>query len=151
MSVVHFFKPENRLAKAVTAPGGKYVTSAVEDANGQLLEIHDECLKEVDAALAQIYQSTRAVPTGPALSDLYRSVRDVAGLAAICDLTDLGDAARSFCALVDSAQDGGRLTEAHIEVYLNVFRILRRPDLLDDKSRAGLLENLDRMVEKSSA
>ena len=151
MSVVRFFKPENRLAKIVTAPGGKYVTAAVEDANEQLLEISGDCLKEVDEALARIHQSTRAVPTGSALSDLYRSVRDVAGLAAVCGLSDLGDAALSFCALLDRAQDGARLTEAHIEVYLNVFRVLRSPYLIDEQSRRGLLENLDRMVEKSSA
>jgi hypothetical protein len=151
LSIVRFFKPENRLAKVVAKPGGKYVTAAIAHANDQLLAMSEDCLKEVDEALARIYQSSGTVPTGPTLAELYRSVRDVAGLAAICNLTDLGEAALSFCALLDSAQDGGRLTAAHIGVYLNVFRMLRQPELLDEQSRRGLLQNLDRMVEKASA
>jgi hypothetical protein len=150
MSFVQFFKPENRLAKIVTSLGGKYVETAIADANEQLLQISDECLKEVDAALARIYPLMNGVPTGAELSALYRSVREVAGLAALCNLLDLGTAALSFCDLLDHAQDGGRLTEEHMRVYLNVFRVLRRPDLIDEKGRSSLLENLDVMVEKSA-
>jgi hypothetical protein len=150
MSVVRFFKPENRLAKIITAPGGKHVATAVDDANAQLLEISDECLKEVDEILTRIYRSMGTVPAGAELTALYRSVRDVAGLAAICNLLDLGTAALSFCVLLDHAQDGARLTEEHIRVYLDVFRILRHPELIDESGRRSLLKNLDRMVEKSS-
>lgn len=150
MSVVRFFKPENRLAKAVTALGGKHIETAVADANQQLQDIAGDCLKEVDDALARIYQSAGKVPSGADLSALYRVVRDVAGLAAICNLLDLGTAALSFCVLLDHAQSGGRLTEEHIRVYLSVFRILRHPDAINEEGRRNLLRSLDTMVEKSS-
>ena len=150
MSVVLFFQPENRLAKTVTAVGGKYVATAVDDASEQLLELSDRCLQEVDEALAGIYAFETQVSAGSDLSELYRPVREVAGLAAMCGLLDLGRAALSFCILLDHAQDGGRLTEEHVGVCLNVLRILRHPDLIDEKGRRSLLENLEVMVEKSA-
>jgi hypothetical protein len=150
LSLVRFFKPENRLAKIIAEPGGKHVIAAIDDANAQLLDMSEECLKKVDDALARIYASGTKAPEGAEITKLYTSVREIAGLAALCDLLDLGSAALSVCVLLDHAQNGARLTDEHVAVSLNVLRILRHPHLIDDKGRRNLLRNLDVMVEKSS-
>jgi hypothetical protein len=148
MSVVRYFKPENRLAKIIVAPGGKSVEAAVEDAKAGLLQISDACLEQIDEALARTYRLCERAPTQAEIAELYTSVRDIAGLAQIGGLPDLGVAALSFCALLDHAQNGGRLTRAHIEVHLNVLRILRHPEAIPEADRSKVLENLDVMVEK---
>jgi hypothetical protein len=148
MGLVRYFTPENPLAKAIAVPGGKLVSEAVDDARIELLEISDECLAEVDTLLARVYQLSGSVPAGAELTELYRTVREVAGLAGMCDLEDMGAAALSFCALLDHAQDGGQLTQEHIDVHVNVLKILRRSGDFTEAQRAVVLKNLDAMVEK---
>jgi hypothetical protein len=146
MTLVRYFKPDNRLAKAVTLPGGKLVETAVDDARIELLQVSDACLQEIDAALDHTYRLCETPPAGDRLPELYTTVRDVAGLAGVCALPDLGAAALSFCALLDHAQNGGRLAPDHVAVHLNVLRILRHPDAIPEDDRCKVLESLDVMV-----
>jgi hypothetical protein len=146
--VVQFFTPENRLRKALTAVGGKHIVDAIAEAEVELLQVADACRAEVDRGLARTYALTAEIPTGETLNELYRTVREVAGLAAICDLADLGAAALSFCALLDHAREGGQLTMRHLQVYTNVLRVLRNPELFSEADRTVVLSSLDTVVKK---
>jgi hypothetical protein len=150
MSVVRYFTPENRLAKIITAPGGKRVETAILDAEEQLGEISGSCLAQIDKTLDRIYRWSAQVPVGEALIEFYRDTRDLAGLAAIGGLPDLGTAALSFCALLDHAQSGGRLNVEYLGVYIGVFRILRHTEQFDEALSANVLDHLATMVETIS-
>lgn len=150
MSVVRYFTPEPKLAKLLSAPGGKYIINAIDDANAELGQVSDQVRAEIDLALAQVYAQADGVPAPEALPALYRAVRDVAGLAGICNLADLGSAALSFCALLDHAQEGGRLTVEHMAIYVNVLRVLRQAESFSAEDRAAVLANLEVMVAKLS-
>jgi hypothetical protein len=146
MSVLRVFKPENRLAKAFTALGGKYVDDAVNDAQQELLQVSEECLKHVDDMLEKVYSYTGESD----LPAFYRSVRDVSGLAALCNLPDLGNAALSICNLLDYAQGSGRISEEEVKLSRNVLRVMRYPNLINESGRRIILENFQILVDKSA-
>jgi hypothetical protein len=148
VSVVQYFTPENRLRKTLTAIGGKHIVDAIAEAEVELTQVAEACRAEVDRALARIYVLSASIPSGEPLNELYRTVREVAGLAAICDLADLGAAALSFCALLDAAREGGHLTLRHLQVYSNVLRVLRNPELFSEADRTAVLSSLGTVVEK---
>jgi hypothetical protein len=150
MSVVRYFQHSSNLAKLLCAPGGKYIGVAIADATEALSPVSGRIRDEIDRALAQIYAHADATPSPELLPHLYRAARDVAGLAGVCGLHDLGEAALSFCGLLDHAQEGGRLTAEHMAIYTNVLRILRQSEDEGPAERAAVLANLDLMLAKIS-
>jgi hypothetical protein len=146
-----FFKPVNRLAKAVVEPGGKTIADAVSDAADSLAGLSDLCRAEIDAALADIHRLSATLPQGKDLHALYSRARDVAGLAGNCGLEDLGAATLSLCTLLDNAQNGGRLTLEHLAIHAGVFRLLRTPEAFTEADRARILADLETMIAKLSA
>jgi chemotaxis protein histidine kinase CheA len=150
VSVVRYFQPPPKLAKLLSAPGGKYISAAIADAADEMSQASARIREEIDRALAQIYANADAAPSPELLPHLYRAARDVAGLAGVCGLKDLGEAALSFCGLLDHAQEGGRLTVEHMAIYANVLRILRQSENASAEERAAVLANLDLMLAKIS-
>ena len=149
MSHVLYFSPENRLGKAVSTPGGKQVDAAIADAEEQIALAAGECLEQIDLALQRVYLLSVGAD---ALSDvLYKSVREVAGLAGTCGLADLGAAALSYCNLLDQAHQSGRLSGERMQVHLGVMRLLRRPERFTEAERLDILENLQAVVGKVQA
>lgn len=149
MSHVVYFSPENRLGKAVTTPGGKHVETAIADADELVMQVADESIEQIDQALEQVYGlSDRAESR---MDGLYKSVREVAGLAGTCGLADLGAAALSYCNLLDQAEQTGRLSGERVQVHLGVMRLLRRPERFTETERQEILENLKAVVDKGQA
>jgi hypothetical protein len=149
MSHAVFFEPENRLAKAISTPGGKYVDTAIIDADELIAQAADECVEQIDRALEQVYRlSERA---NAHLEVLYKTVREVAGLAGTCGLADLGAAALSFCNLLDQAHQSGRLSGDRVQVHLGVMRLLRLPDRFTESERREILQNLQAVIDKGQA
>lgn len=146
MSYAVFYAPENRLAKAVSTPGGKHVETAVADAEAQIAAIAEKCVEQIDLALERVFRLSP--PAEGQAEDLYRAVREVAGLAGTCGLDDLGAAALSYCNLLDQAEQNGRLSGERVQVHLGVMRLLRRPERFTETERQDILENLKAVVDK---
>ncbi len=146
MSHVVYFSPENRLGKAVTTPGGKHVETAIADADELVMQVADESIEQIDQALKQVYGLSERAESR--MDVLYKSVREVAGLAGTCGLADLGAAALSYCNLLDQAEQSGRLSGERVQVHLGVMRLLRRPERFTETERQEILENLKAVVDK---
>ena len=146
VSVVRFFQPPNRLAKAIATPGGKRVSEAVSDAVSGLESVSGACLERIDEALAAVRVATESADR----ASLYKHARDIAGLAAVCGKADLGAAALSLCTVLDRAADGGRLTPVRLQVYGDAMRTLRASDP-PQEARRELLATLDAMTARLCA
>jgi len=149
MSHVLYFSPENRLGKAVSTPGGKHVETAIADAEALVMLAAGECVERIDQALAQVYRLSEHAK--PQTGVLYKTAREVAGLAGTCGLADLGAAAFSYCNLLDQAEQTGRLSGERVQVHLSVMRLLRRPERFTDAERQEILADLKAVVDKGHA
>lgn len=148
MSIARFFAPENRLGKVIAVPGGKKIETAIADAEAQIMLVADESVGKIDELLETVYQTT-AESANAHLGQIYQPVREVAGLAGVAGLPDLGVAAHIFCSLIDLAQRKGVLSDDQIQVNLGVMRLLRRPDRFSPDERQALLDNLRAVLDKA--
>ena len=148
MSVVRFFAPENRLGKAVAEPGGKKIEDAIADADMQLVMAAAESALKIDEILNGIYKVAGS-SVQPSLKELYPLAREVAGLAGIAGLPDLGAGAHTFCCLIEVAEPKGALNNEQMQVSIGVLQLLRHPERFSEEERAALLENLNAVLEKA--
>ncbi len=148
MSLVRFFAPENRLGAAIAQAGGKLIETAIADADEQILMAADETKLMIDACLDQVF-SLAAQGANTRLPSLYQAVREVAGLAGLVELTDLGAAAHTFCNQIELALQKGALTEEQIQVNLGSLRLLRQPERFSESERKALLDNLQAVLDKA--
>ena len=148
MSKVRFFAPENRLAEAVNQPDGLLIEEVIGDADMVLTRAVGESVEKIDECLASIDGLAADAAPGR-LGELYQAVREVAGLAGLAKLPDLGRAAHTFCSLIDLAQSSGALPQDQIRVNVDVLRLLRRPERFAEAERAALLDNLFGVLEKA--
>jgi hypothetical protein len=147
MSLVRFFAPQNPLGKAIAIAGGKHIDKAIADAEEQILLAADESIVHIDQTLEEVYRLSSA---GKGQWDtLYKRVREVAGLAGVCGLEDLGTAALSFCTMLDQATQTGQLSDDQMQVQVGVLRLLRHPERFSADERAKILENLQAMMDKT--
>ena len=148
MSVVRFFTPENRLGKAIAEPGGKRIDQAIADADAQLALAGAESAIKIDEILGAIYKLAGA-SLNPPLAELYARTREVAGLAGIAGLPDLGAGAHTFCSMIEVAQAKGALSVEQLQVNIGVLQLLRRPERFSEQERAALLANLNAVLAKA--
>ena len=149
MSVVRYFSPERRLAKAIAVPGGKKIDIAIADAEEQIALASPQTAQKIDEILEAIYHLA-AAGADTQLPLLYERVREIAGMAALADLPDLGLAAHTFCEQIDLAISMGALTEKQMQVNLGAMRLLRQPDRFSPAERQGLLDNLLAVLDKAN-
>ena len=148
MNPVRFFAPENRLAEAIDDPDGILIDDAIADADREVALAADESAQKIDESLDLIYRLAAEAAPGR-LDGLYQAVREVAGLAGLAQLPDLGHAAHTFCSLLDLALTKGVLPQDQIQVNIDVLRLLRRPERFAEAERKALLDNLHGVLEKA--
>lgn len=148
MNKVRFFAPENRLAAAINTPDGILIQDAISDADEQVALAAAESAEKMDESLELIYRLAAEAAPGR-LDGLYQAVREVAGLAGLAQLPDLGHAAHTFCSLIDLALSTGALPQDQIQVNIDVMRLLRRPARFADAERTALLDNLHGVLAKA--
>ena len=142
MSVVRYIAYENRLSKLITKPGGKTVDEAVQDAEASLASLADACLADIDRLIGEL---TAASGDDQAR---YVAAREIAGLAAICQLPRLGEAAHSLCVLIDNAETSGRPHRDAIDVHISTVQLLRGMAKADDPMQSRLVHSLQDMVRR---
>ena len=148
MSLVRFFAPENRLGAALARAGGKLVETAIADADEQIAMAADQTRQKIDECLDQVF-SLAAQGANPRLPELYQAAREVAGLAGLVELDDLGMAAHTFCNQIELASHNGVLTEEQLQVNLGSLRLLRQPERFSEAERKALLDNLQAVLDKA--
>lgn len=148
MSLVRFFAPENRLAAAIAQAGGKLIETAIADADEQIAMAADQTRQKIDECLDQVF-SLAAQGANPRLPELYQAAREVAGLAGLVELDDLGMAAHTFCNQIELASHNGVLTEEQLQVNLGSLRLLRQPERFSEAERKALLDNLQAVLDKA--
>jgi hypothetical protein len=148
MSEVLFFEPENRLGAAIAQAGGKTVQAAITDAEEQIVKAAIETAAKIDEMIALI-QGLAGQGANSELTALYQAAREVAGLAGLANLPDLGRAAHVFCMQIDLALQKGALTDEQVMVNLGALRLLRLPERFSADERGALLDNLQAVLEKA--
>jgi chemotaxis protein histidine kinase CheA len=149
MSVVRHIPYVNRLAKAISIPGGKRVFEAVADADANLKTIEVPCLEAVDAYIASIQQLAARPDDAEALNQIYSESNIVIGLAGVFGLRDLSAAAWSLCELVDSRPESGGVDPMAMAVHIDSLRLLRQGDAVDPAQREAMLEGLGKVVARA--
>jgi hypothetical protein len=147
VSPARFFVPENRLASAINQPDGKTVEAAVATANAQLALAAGETAAKIDERLELINRLAANMPIP--LEPLYQAVREVAGLAGLANLPDLGRAAHTFCSQIDLASRKGALSEEQVQVNLGGLSLLRHAERFSPAERQALLDNLHAVLNKA--
>ena len=152
MSAVRFLFPENRLGKLVNAPGGLLRRDAVAGAAANLEEMREDCLKDIDAALAEVDAALagQEAPLDPdAFQHAYGAVCGMIGLVGgASGLEDVAAAGRSLCDLLDRLHVSARWNAAAIKVHLDTLHLLRRSADLPEGMAAAALTALRAMTLK---
>lgn len=149
MSVVRHIPYVNRLAKAISIPGGKRVFEAVADADANLKTIEVPCLEAVDAFIGSIQQLAGRPADPVALDQIYAESNIVIGLAGVFGLKDLSAAAYSLCELVDSRPADGGVDPMAMAVHIDSLRLLRQGDAVDPVQREAMLHGLSQVVARA--
>ena len=155
MSVVRYINYENRLAKQITAPGGKHVEAALADAEEGLKSLALPLLAEIDnrlAMLASVGEDAGHEPRTEDVEAVYGNAREIAGLAGYCGMDEVGAAAVSLCNLLDRSRATGRWHGEGMRVHVATLRLLReKGGEIDPQTRVTVLKRLEVMVEKIAA
>jgi hypothetical protein len=149
MSVVRHIPYVNRLAKAISIPGGKRVADALADADANLKAIEVPTLEAVDAYIASIQGLAARPDDAEALAQIYAESNIIIGLAGVFGLKDLSGAAYSLCELVDSRPAGRGVDPVSMAVHVDSLRVLRQGDAIDPAQRAAMLDGLGKVVARA--
>ena len=150
MTVVKFYKPENRLAKVVAVAGGLTFEEAVESAAENLHAVREECARAIDVKIAAMDR----LADGGALSveraaQLYVTACDVLDEAGAIGLDELSEAGRSLCDLLAAA---GQANARAVRVHIDSMKTLRFPEIAGaPELRAAVLQGLREVTEKLRA
>ena len=152
MSEIIYHEPPKRLAQLMKRSGGVAVADALRRADDGLAAMQDACIGSIGRAtdrMAQALVRLRMDPRGPEpLIELYAAADEVIGLAGAAGQEDVGAGAYSLCELVDRFQGGAPVKPAAIQVHLDAFALLRRPEAETGgpRARRAVLDGLKQVV-----
>lgn len=156
MSAVIYTRPPNRLGKLLSAPGGRKLSQAVEEAQANLESIREQVTSEVDTALARLRESAAAasagVPDAAAWGQVYAQAAAISGLAGLCGLAQLGQVAYNLCELADRYIERESWNVAAVAAHIDTMTLLRAAGLPDESAEGeALLEGLKTLVRRAEA
>lgn len=142
MSTVRRFRPENRLARLLKAPGGISIGQAIDNAAALLENIRESCMGALDRKL-DVLANMAARPAAPTRDEaMYLLANEIFSESGSFGLSELSAAAYSLCTLLDSTETSPRRAGT-IRVHIESMRALRHPDMAGDQAaRAAVLEGL---------
>jgi len=143
MSVVRRFRPENRLAKLIAAPGGVSIADALQQASVELEAVRDSCMTALDEKLNVLTALNAAAVTRERDEQMYLLSNEIFGEGGAFGLEELSAVAHSLCTMLDANADRLPTRPAIIRVHIEAMRALRHPDMAGDKAaRAAVLAGL---------
>ena len=152
MSTVRRIKIENRLAKLVQMPGGVSLAEALERADSNLEDVKGEYLADLDCKIAHIEQlAGGGRPDPDTVDELYTASNEMVSIAGVFGLGELGQAAYSFCELLDRLRQTGAWSAQAVAVHIGAMKLLRHP--LTAESHGGckaVLEGLRQVTERTA-
>ena len=152
MSTVRRIKVENRLAKLVQMPGGISLAEALDKADQNLEVVKDQYLAILDEKIARIEQLAGAAKPAPATVDeLYAASNDMVTVAGVFALGELGQAAYSFCELLDRLRQTGAWSPQAVAVHVSAMKLLRHPQTADSHGGCkAVLEGLRQVTDRAA-
>jgi hypothetical protein len=146
------FQVENRLARAMDAPGGITVADALARAAHNIELVRGECLAALDEKIAEIDAVVaRERFTANDMTRVYVLANQILGEAGVFGLTELSEAGRSLCELTANWSEGGIPVEP-MQVHVAAMKSLRHPDVAGAPAmRQALLGGLRAVTAKLSA
>jgi len=153
VSTVRRIKVENRLAKLVEMPGGISLAEALERADSNLEQVKDEYLAELDCKIAQIEQleGGGGKPDPAAIDALYAASNEMVAIAGVFGLGELGQAAYSFCELLDRLRQSGGWSAQAVAVHIGAMKLLRHPQAAESHGGCkAVLEGLRQVTERTA-
>jgi hypothetical protein len=155
MSLVIKRRPEKRLAKQIRLPGGRTVEVIEQDVEERLAALNGAC---VAAVRAKVQEMTRLAaflsdpPTEGEILPIYLLSSELIGLSGVAVMDDLGDAALSFCRLLDGWLVGKPYAKAAFDVHLAALQLMSQPDCaLDGPAKAAMVQGLQTVVQRTLA
>ncbi len=148
MSEVRYIPNVNRLAKAMSGPGGKKVSQALDDADAGLAELTPPGVEAIDEALEAILSAVAA--PGPLSAEnreaIYREANRINAMGALFGLADMGKAAFSLCEVIDLLDVDLPSGRPAVDAHVRSLRILRGGGLLPTAEGEALLAGLDSLL-----
>jgi hypothetical protein len=121
-----------RLAQLVNRPGGLTVNEAVAAAEGELIKLRDRGLSEIDetiGAMQKIADAFTQTQAKSAREELYSHANFLIGVGGVFERTDIGEVARSLCALMEVLMVSGSWDRAAVQLHLDSLRLASREDV----------------------
>jgi hypothetical protein len=151
--IVRTHRVENRLAKALSVPGGMTMADALSRAAAGVEHVRHECMAALDAKIAEIDAATTREAFSSTAADVarvYALANEVLNEAGAFGLSELSEAGRSLCDLTSNWRDGGIDIEP-VRVHVSAMKSLRRPEIAGDAAlRAEVLSGLRAVTVKLS-
>jgi len=141
---VRLFKPDVRLSKLISEPGGATIASSLARAEQRLEAVRERAIADIDGMIAEI--AARAKDADERTRKVVYALADqVFAFAGTLKLAELSAAAHSLCLLL--VREAPPPTQREIDLHVSTFRALRRPELSGNKTaRAAVLDGLRRMA-----
>lgn len=140
------------LARALNAPRGITMETALERAAERLDEMAGRCLDFVRDALADIEElcpPAGCVPPPGLRKELHQRSCGIAGLAGMFQRDALSKAAHCFCRLIDETEPGW--SSVAVDLHVQGMRLLMSPDCAAPEEQARLLEGLNKVRKLAAA
>jgi hypothetical protein len=148
---VRQLKVENKLAKMIDLPGGMTLADALARADRNLDTVKDDYLAVVDKRIVEI-ESLAGFGRPPAASveRLYAASNEIVATAGVFGLTELGEAAYSFCELIDRLRTRDTWSSEAVAVHVSSLKLLRHPEAIENQGgTAAVLEGLRKVIERA--
>jgi hypothetical protein len=154
MTHVRTHQVENRLATAMSAPGGVSAAEAVKRAEQAVEEVRGACMEALDAKIAEIDVATALETFSASAADMarvYTLANEILSEAGAFGLMELSEAGLSLCELTAHWRKGGA-DVAPVRVHVAAMKALRREDVAADQTlRANVLDGLRKVTAKIAA
>lgn len=143
MTIVKKYKPDVRLAKLATEPGGMRVNDAVRRAGENLNSIRSSSLAALDAEIEDL-ERWIAGRNGAGVGAAYKAAKEVFGLAGTYGLTELSLAAHSLCEMLAHGKvSASSVPWARVKVHVDAMKKLRQPAMDGDVgARKAIIDGL---------
>ena len=129
MSAVKKIKVENRLAKLAQTPGGVTLAEALKRADRNLDTVREDYLNVLDEQIGRIERlSAGDRPEPHVVDELYACSNELLAVAGVFGLGELGEAAYSFCELLDRLRRTNAWSRQSVAVHVNTMKLLRHPE-----------------------
>lgn len=152
--VVRTHRPENRLAKAISVPGGLTVSEALDRAAENIAVVREECMTALDEKIAEIDAATNTANFSCSPADVqrvYALANEILNEAGVYELHELSEAGRSLCDLT-VAVNANAIDLEPIRLHVAAMKSLRRPEVESDTAiRQAVLQGLRQVTAKLRA